>query len=149
MADGGGGRRQAINGRGGTGIHYSEVPSSVLPITAISLILSLSSCENLKVKSVDLSQETCSGCQPFCRICNTMAQPHVETGPYPGVPRTLGKKLQRGSIISIDAGKACDNIQNLFMIFFKKHKTNCQNTKHRKLLFPPDRQLQKICNYHT
>lgn len=97
MADGGGGRRQAINGRGGTGIHYSEVPSSVLPITAISLILSLSSCENLKVKSVDLSQETCSGCQPFCRICNTMAQPHVETGPYPGVPRTLGKKLQRGS----------------------------------------------------
>lgn len=41
-------------------------------------------------------------------------------------------------IISIDAGKACDNIQNPFMIFFKKHKTNCQNTKHRKLLFPPD-----------
>lgn len=39
---------------------------NVLPIIVISFILSLNSYESLKVKSVVLSQETCSGCQP-CR----------------------------------------------------------------------------------
>lgn len=49
--------------------------SNVRPVTARSLIYALSPFESLKVKSVVLSQETGSGCQPCGRICSAVASP--------------------------------------------------------------------------